>query len=83
METRRIDRRALIRSGTAALWALATAWPVAGQGTQPRVLRIGVLSPIAPPGLREAFIAALAEYGYVEGKNLTFEWPVAGGHERL
>jgi len=83
MDTCPIGRRAVIRSGTAGLFALATAWSVRSQGPPPRALRIGVLSPIAPPGLREAFIAALAEYGYVEGKNLAFEWPVAGGHERL
>jgi putative ABC transport system substrate-binding protein len=83
METCPFGRRAVIRCGTAALWALATAWPVAGQGTLPRPLRIGVLSVSTPPGNAEAFRAALAEYGYVEGKNLTFERREAGGRSEL
>lgn len=84
METCPIGRRTVIRSGSVAMLALATAWPVAGQGPLPRALRIGVLSVSTPPGNPEAFRAALAEYGYVESKNLTFERRAAGGrNERL
>jgi putative ABC transport system substrate-binding protein len=59
-------------------------FPVQGQPIGKRH-RIGVLSPGAPPpGLLEAFVEALHELGYVDGKTLTIEWRFAAGkNERL
>jgi putative ABC transport system substrate-binding protein len=78
-----VRRRELIRllGGATLAWPLAagptTAKPVTG-----KVARIGVLgtSPWAPfEGLREG----LHELGYVEGKNLNFEYRWNGGRNEL
>jgi putative ABC transport system substrate-binding protein len=69
-----------------ALGSAAVAWPlvVVAQG-QPKVARIGILHPGSPPdpwldGLRDG----LRELGYVEGKDLIFEYRWAEGRgERL
>lgn len=45
--------------------------------------RVGMLSP-APAGTRgnvDAFLGQLLDYGYVEGRNLAFEWRFADGRE--
>jgi putative ABC transport system substrate-binding protein len=53
------------------LGAAATAWPLAARAQQPKVWRIGLLR-ASPPPQREldAFRSALAEQGFVEGRNV-------------
>lgn len=56
------------------------AWPVLGQAQQTRVYKIGVISAgTALAGVRAnpAFVRALAELGWVEGKNVVFEYRFA------
>jgi putative ABC transport system substrate-binding protein len=55
----------------------ATAWPLAARAQQPTMPLVGVLGP--PLGesnrpLYAAFVHALAEAGYVEGKNVAIEY---------
>ena len=68
------------------LGSAAGAWPFAALAQQqPKMARIGILHPGSPPdpwleGLREG----MRELGYVEGKNLAFEYRWAEGRgERL
>jgi putative ABC transport system substrate-binding protein len=68
------------------LGGAAAAWPLAALAQQPeRMRRVGILHPGSPPdpwldGLREG----LRELGYVEGKDLVFEYRWAEGRsERL
>jgi putative ABC transport system substrate-binding protein len=76
-----IGRRELL----AALGA-AAAWPLAARGQQPAMLRVGFVG-IQP---REApvytnFLKRLAELGYQEGRNFTFDYiqtPDVEGYER-
>ena len=75
-----MDRRAFL--GTIASGLLAA--PLAAEGQQ--IHRIGVLlfsTPTTDPQL-EAFRKGLRELGYVEGRNVTFDYAFADGHpERL
>jgi putative ABC transport system substrate-binding protein len=53
----------------------------------PRIWRIGYLSPrsrVDPLPYDRAFLLGMAEFGYVEGKNVVMEWRFAdGAYERL
>jgi putative ABC transport system substrate-binding protein len=58
----------------------APAWPLTARAQQPRRYRIGHLaiaaptdSPPPPPANWNAFVQGLADIGYVEGRNVTFE----------
>ena len=44
---------------------------------------LGVGSPAANPGRREAFLKALRDHGYVEGKNLAIDYRWAEGNAEL
>ena len=64
----------------------AAAWPVVGLAQQPRVWRVGYLSPVFPPSkspgdaaVFEAFRNRMKDLGYVEGKNLIIESRYAEG----
>jgi putative ABC transport system substrate-binding protein len=72
---RRRDFIALV-GGTVA------AWPLAARAQQPagRIWRLGILQPGAPPDpLVEAIRQRLRELGYIEGRNIVFEYRWAEG----
>jgi putative tryptophan/tyrosine transport system substrate-binding protein len=52
------------------------AWPLAARGQQPKVATIGVLVRSAPGWQQfwQSFPAALSDLGYIEGKNIHFEF---------
>jgi len=62
------------------LLAGAAAWPLAARAQQPAVkpVRIGVLADEWAPPI-ESLREGLRERGYVEGKNLRFEYRMAKG----
>jgi putative ABC transport system substrate-binding protein len=64
-----------------AFLAAATAWPRSARA-QPKMLRVG-FSGILPPGAPHyvAFAARMAELGYQQGRNFTFEYVQAPGIE--
>jgi len=68
------------RKFLATLGGAAVAWPLAARAQQPARYRIGHLAiaaptdiPAPPPANWNAFVQGLAEAGYVEGRNITFE----------
>jgi putative ABC transport system substrate-binding protein len=75
------------RRSFCAPWLLAglAPWPIAARAQAPETLaRVGVLRPSAPPRSPDDLLVtglprALAERGYVEGRNLQLETRWAGG----
>jgi putative tryptophan/tyrosine transport system substrate-binding protein len=66
----------------------AAAWPVAARAQQPVMPVVGILYSSASDTFLRAYIAGLtaglAETGYVEGRNVAFEYRIAEDHsERL
>ena len=64
---------------------VTAAWPLTARA-QPRAMPVvGILSPEGPKtGNIEGLFAGLRELGYVEGRNITFEYRWANGsHEKL
>jgi putative ABC transport system substrate-binding protein len=65
----------------------ATMWPLpAGSQTADKVRRVGVLmatTPVAASHIVVAFADSLRELGYVEGKNVVFEYRWAQGKSEL
>ena len=58
----------------------ATAWPLAARAQQPSMPLVGVLGPPVVESnwpLYAAFVQALAEAGYVEGKNVAIEYSMS------
>jgi ABC-type uncharacterized transport system substrate-binding protein len=83
-----MNRRGALRA-LLLLGAGAAAAPLAAFAqTQPRVRRIGFLTPRSRPTLpdrdafSDAFTAGMRDLGYVEGKNLLIEWRY-GGYKSL
>ena len=64
------------RKFLATLSGAAAAWPLAARAQQPKVATIGVLVRSAPGwrGFWQSFPAALRDLGYIEGKNIRFEF---------
>jgi putative tryptophan/tyrosine transport system substrate-binding protein len=64
----------------------AVVWPLAARAQQPAVRRIGYLSSpagSASPPLIQAFRDGLADFGYVEGRNIAIEWRFSRRNEEL
>jgi putative ABC transport system substrate-binding protein len=77
---RRVERRTFLLAGGALVFApvLAGAQRAAGLST------VGFVSPTSPGRRNDAFVAALAELGYAEGRNIHVEMRFADGRpERL
>ena len=68
-----MERRRFALAAGALLAAPRTAW------TQPRTVRIGVLSPRRNSVILRPVLGRLRELGYVEGKNLLLEYRSAEG----
>jgi ABC-type uncharacterized transport system substrate-binding protein len=71
----------VLAAGTATLWP-----PAAEIGTADKVRRVGVLmstTPVAASHIVVAFADGLRELGYVEGKNVVFEYRWAQGKSEL
>ena len=71
-------RRIVIAIGGALLF------PLVAHAQQGSTARIGILSgrsrqAAVDTGIQAAFVRAMAERGYVEGKNVRYEWRYAGG----
>jgi putative ABC transport system substrate-binding protein len=76
-----MDRRAFI-----TLAAAAAAWPFAARAQQPKMLRLGFvgIQPRDAP-IYANFLRRMAEFGYQEGRNFTFDYiqtPNVEGYER-
>ena len=71
------------RSFLTVLGGAAVAWPLDARAQQAeRVRRIGLLWPGAPPDKwDEAFRQGLRTHGYVEGRNILFEYRWAEGNQ--
>jgi putative ABC transport system substrate-binding protein len=67
------------------LGGAAAAWPIAARAQQAAMPVIGILSAAPPPPTRlPAFHRGLAEYGYVEGRNVAIVYrPAEGEYDRL
>ena len=75
----------ILRRDFITLLGGAAAWPLAARAQQPRMLRVGFVG-IQPRGasIYVAFLKRMAELGYQEGRNFTFEYiqaPSIEGYE--
>ena len=66
----RMKRRAFIT----LLGGAAAAWPLAARAQQPAVPVVGFLSPIIRTQMTPAFLQALGESGFVEGRTVEFDF---------
>jgi hypothetical protein len=65
-----IGRRKLL----AALGGATAAWPLAARAQQPKMLRLGFVGHSTPGGAcLYQFLKRMAELGYQEGRNFTFD----------
>jgi putative ABC transport system substrate-binding protein len=64
-------------------FGVTVAWPFPARAQQSSAQRIGILSPLSPSAVTsppfEVFRRTLREIGYVEGKNISFEYRWADG----
>jgi hypothetical protein len=77
-----IERRKFL----ATLGGAAVAWPLAARAQQPKMLRVGFvgMQPRESP-LYANFLKRMAELGYQEGRNFTFDYiqtPNIEGYEK-
>ena len=73
------------RDAVLALTALGAAWPLVSRAQSPKLARIGALvvgSPDPAPFWR-IFREALRDRGYIEGRNILFEFRTAQGNRKL
>jgi putative ABC transport system substrate-binding protein len=64
----------------------AAAWPLAARAQQPAMPKVGWLTSVSPEStpLLPFFKQGLADLGFIEGRNVTFEYAFASGRtERL
>jgi putative ABC transport system substrate-binding protein len=79
-----MDRRAFIGTLAGGLLAAPLAAPAQQAAKVPRVGFLGINWAASPPNLHEAFLQELRALGYVEGRNVVFEYRDAKGKvERL
>jgi putative ABC transport system substrate-binding protein len=62
---------------------VAAAWPLAARAQQPKLPKIGVLVPANPEPFWSEFRQGLREHGYIEGRNIQFEFRSADGKPNL
>jgi putative tryptophan/tyrosine transport system substrate-binding protein len=74
-----LRRRIVLVAGLAAL--LIAPQRLAGQQTQSKIPRVGILSLAGQPSAKifDAFRAGLRDLGYVDGQNITIEYRLAAG----
>ena len=61
------------------LGGTTVAWPLAVRAQQSKLPRIGVLTAANPEPFWSEFQAGLREHGYIEGRNIAFEFRSADG----
>ncbi len=71
------------RRVSVALLVGAVGWPLAARAQPSKLPRIGVLVPSNPEPFFSVFKQGLSEQGYVEGKNIEFEFRSADGKAEL
>lgn len=71
------------RRTSIAFLSSATAWPLAARAQQPKLPRVGVLVPSNPEPFFSLFKQGLSGQGYIEGKNIQFEFRSADGKPEL
>src|SRR5512146_2571400 len=72
-----LSRHTKRRDFIAGLGSAAAVWPVAARAQLPLVPRIGIIDD-AP--IWDHFRQGLREHGYIEGRNIAFEYRVANGN---
>src|SRR5215469_17021380 len=72
------------RDFIALIGGTAVAWPLTARSQQPAIPAVGYLSSGTSAGFThfvDAFRQGLSETGYVDGRNVTFQFRWAEGHE--